>query len=196
MTEPSSSTTAAAHNPLLKMALETGPVVLFFIANAKLDIFYATAVLMVSVLVSLGASWYLTRRIPVMPLVTAVMVLVFGGLTLYLHDDQFIKLKPTIVNCLFGTMLLGGLAFGTSFLETVMGESLQMDHKGWKILTFRWGIFFFVLAGLNELVWRTQTTDFWVSFKLFGIMPLTLLFALSQAPLMMKHGLKGDDQAP
>jgi intracellular septation protein len=177
---------------LRKFALELGPLALFFVANYKFGIFTATAVLMAAVLLSLAASLWLTRRLPIMPVVTAVAVLIFGSLTLVLHDDLFIKLKPTIVNCIFGGVLLGGLAFNRPLMPMVFDSVFQLDDAGWRKLTFRWGVFFFVLAGLNEIVWRTQTNDFWVSFKVFGIMPLTILFAMTQVPVIMKHELKRD----
>lgn len=174
-------------NPALKLTLEMGPLALFFFTNYKFGIFPATGVLMAGVVVALAASYVLTRRLPVMPMVTAVAVLVFGGLTFYFNDDHFIKLKPTIVNTIFGTILLGGLALGKPLLPLVFDSVLKLTPEGWRKLTFRWGLFFFVLAILNEIVWRTQTNDFWVSFKVFGIMPLTLLFTLTQVPLIMKH---------
>jgi intracellular septation protein len=177
-------------NPLLKLALEMGPLVVFFLANQRAGIFIATGVFMAAVLISLAVSYALTRHLPIMPMVTAVVVLVFGGLTLWLQDDHFIKLKPTIVNSLFGVVLLGGLAFGRPLLPVVLDTVFQLDAEGWRKLTFRWGLFFFVLAAVNEVVWRTQTTDFWVNFKVFGIMPLTLAFALSQTPLILRHELK------
>ncbi len=180
-------------NPLLKLGLELGPLVLFFIANAKFGIYPATGVLMVSVVVALILSWLLTRHVPVMPLVTAVAVLVFGGLTFLFQDELFIKLKPTIVNSLFGTVLLVGLAMGKPLLPVVLDSVMRLTDAGWRILTLRWGLFFFVLAGLNEIVWRTQSTDFWVTFKVFGTMPITLVFALAQVPLILKHELKEPD---
>jgi len=179
-------------NPAVKLALEMGPLVLFFIVNAKFGIFPATGVLMAGVLVALVASWALTRHVPIMPLVTAVAVVFFGTLTLLLHDETFIKLKPTIVNSLFGAALLGGLAFGKPLLPIVLDSVLKLTEAGWRALTLRWGLFFFFLAALNEAVWRTQSNDFWVNFKVFGTMPLTILFALSQVPLIMKHELKPD----
>jgi intracellular septation protein len=177
-------------NPILKLALEMGPLVIFFLANQRAGIFIATGVFMAAVLVSLAVSYALTRHLPIMPMVTAVVVLVFGGLTLWLQDDHFIKLKPTIVNSLFGVVLLGGLAFGRPLLPVVLDTVFQLDDAGWRKLTFRWGLFFFALAAINEIVWRTQTTDFWVNFKVFGIMPLTLAFALSQTPLILRHEVK------
>ena len=178
---------AAKLNPALKLALEMGPLALFFFANYKYGIFPATGALMAGVVIALAVSYALTKRLPVMPLVTAAAVLVFGGLTFYFNDEHFIKLKPTIVNAIFGAVLLGGLAFGKPLLPLVFDSMLKLTGEGWRKLTLRWGIFFFVLATLNEIVWRTQTTEFWVSFKVFGIMPLTLLFTLTQVPLIMRY---------
>ena len=190
MSEPVSANKPQRHH-LQKLALEMGPRVLFFIVNAKFGIFPATGVLMAAVLIALAASYMLFRRLPIMPVVTALAVTVFGGLTFYFDSDLFIKLKPTIVNSLFGAALLGGLAFGKPLLPVVLDSMLHLTEEGWRKLTLRWGVFFFVLAAINEIVWRTQTTDFWVSFKVFGVMPLTMLFAISQAPLIMRHELKG-----
>lgn len=188
---------------VIKMALELGPLVVFFIVNAKGDdilkafpalggwftqpIIFATAVFMVAMVLSLLLSWALLKRVAVMPLVTGVVVLIFGGLTLYFQDATFIKMKPTIVNALFGAVLLGGLAFGQSLLRYVFGDVYKLKPRGWLILTIRWGIFFFVLAVLNEVVWRTQTTDFWVAFKVWATMPLTVIFAMFQLPVLTKY---------
>jgi intracellular septation protein len=177
----------ATENPLIKLVLELGPLVLFFVANTRYGIFVATAVFMVAAVVSLGISWLMTRRLPVMPVISAVVVVVFGGLTLLLHDDLFIKLKPTIVNSLFGAILLIGLWYGKSLLAYVFDSAFDLTEEGWRRLTFRWGVFFFVLAAINEIVWRTQTTDFWVAFKVFGIMPLTIIFGVAQYPLLVKY---------
>ena len=173
MTEPTPTETAPAkpkrpkQNPAIKLALEMGPLVLFFLTNAKFGIFIATGVLMAGVVAALAASWLLTRHLPIMPLVTAVAVLVFGGLTFIFQDELFIKMKPTIVNSIFGSVLLIALAMGKPLLPVVLDSMMRLTELGWKILTLRWGLFFFVLAGINEVVWRTQTTDFWVSFKVF-----------------------------
>ncbi|MEL7528300.1 MAG: septation protein A [Pseudomonadota bacterium] len=191
-------------SPLLKLALELGPLGVFFLFNSRgaqiaeafpvlqiigEPIFLATAAFMVAITISLTVSLWLTRRLPIMPLVSGVVVLVFGALTLWLHDELFIKLKPTIVNCLFGSVLLGGLFFGKALLGYVFDSAFRLTDEGWRKLTFRWGIFFFVLAAINEIVWRSFSTDFWVSFKVFGIMPITLVFTLTQLPLIQKYAI-------
>ena len=174
-------------NPLVKLGLEFGPLALFFVASARSNLYVATATLMVGVVIALAASYALTGKVPTMPLVTAIAVLFFGGLTFYFDNPMFIKVKPTIVNCLFGTALLGGLAFGKPLLPILLDTAFKLDDDGWKKLTFRWGLFFFVLAALNEVVWRTQSDVFWAGFKVFGTMPITILFALAQVPLIMRH---------
>lgn len=191
-------------NPLLKLLLELGPLGVFFFANTRGEwlaeripalgalggpIFIATALFMLAMLISLAISYALTRTLPVMPFVTGIVVIVFGGLTLWLQDDTFIKMKPTIVNVLFGGVLLGGLAFGKSLLGYVFDSVFRLTDEGWRKLTFRWGLFFLVLAVLNEVVWRTASTDMWVNFKVFGIMPLTIVFTLFQLPLINRYAL-------
>jgi intracellular septation protein len=192
-------------NPVLKMVLEIGPLLVFFFANARGEwlverfpalaniggpIFVATALFMVATAIALIASWLIMRSLPIMPLVSGVVVFIFGALTLWLHDDVFIKMKPTIVNTLFGGVLLGGLFFGRSLLGYVFDSAFHLDAEGWKKLTFRWGLFFLFLAVVNEVVWRSFSTDAWVTFKVWGIMPITLLFTLSQMPLIMRHSLE------
>ena len=174
-------------NPMLKLALDIGPLVLFFAANSKFGIYAATGAFMVAVLIALAVSYALTRHIAIMPGVTAVIVLVFGGLTLILQDETFIKLKPTIIYVLFGGTLLAGLALGKPLLGLLFESVFHLTEEGWRKLTWRWAIFFLFLAVVNEVVWRTQTTDFWVSFKLFGVVPLTFLFGALQYPLLVKY---------
>jgi intracellular septation protein len=190
--------------PLPKLALEMGPLVIFFLVNsygnrwfgiaATQRLFLATGVFIIAVLVSLAVTWSLVRKLPIMPLVSAVVVTVFGGLTLVLHDELFIKLKPTIVNTLFGLVLLWGVLTGRNLLKIVLDSVFDLTEEGWRRLTWRWSLFFFVLAALNEVVWRTQTTDFWVAFKVWGIMPLTMAFALAQMPLIMRHDASAGGQ--
>lgn len=174
-------------NPFVKLALELGPLAVFFLANGRVGIFNATAVFMAAVLVSLGVSYWLMRRLPIMPVITAVVVLIFGGLTLALQDEAFIKLKPTIVNLLFAGALLVGLLLNKPLLKIVLDAVFELTPEGWRKLTLRWALFFVFLAALNEVVWRTGSTDFWVSFKVFGVMPLTFVFALAQLPLINRH---------
>jgi intracellular septation protein len=195
-------------NPLLKLVLDIGPLVVFFYANSRpalflplvgpfipadlasgerAGIFVATAVFMVAILAALAVSYALTRHLPVMPVVSAVIVLVFGSMTLILHDETFIKLKPTIIYLLFAATLGGGLLFNKPLLAMVFDSVFHLTEEGWRKLTVRWALFFVALAILNEIVWRTQSTDVWVSFKLFGFVPLTFVFAALQYPLLMKY---------
>jgi intracellular septation protein len=172
---------------LIKLALELGPLVVFFIVNSRADIFVGTAWFMGAMVLSLILSWLLLKKVAVMPLVTGVVVVIFGSLTLLLHDDTFIKMKPTIVDTLFGAVLLGGLAFRLSLLKHVFGDVYKLKPEGWTILTLRWGLFFLFLAVLNEVVWRTQSTDFWVAFKVWATMPLTIVFAALQMPVLTRY---------
>lgn len=211
---PPSSGKSAANakpevNPLLKLALELGPLVVFFLANRYGEalatefpalealggkIFIGTAFFMVAMTISIILSRLWTGHIALMPLVTFFFVLIFGGLTLWLQDETFIKMKPTIVNVIFGGALLVGLAFGKSLLAYVFDAAFQLDADGWRKLTFRWGVFFFVLAALNEVVWRNYSDDFWITFKIWGIMPLTFVFMLAQFPLLQRHALEAESE--
>ena len=174
-------------NQWLRLGLEAGPLIIFFVINSRAGILPATAAFMVATVIALSVNWWKERRLPAMPLIVGVFVLIFGGLTLALDDDFFIKLKPTIVNALFALALFTGLALRKNLLKIILQAALQLEDEGWRKLTWRWAWFFVVLAALNEVVWRTQTTDFWVSFKLFGILPLTLVFSALQLPLIMRY---------
>jgi intracellular septation protein len=199
-------------NPLLKLALDLGPLLLFFFANSKpalfepflrpiipdavasgerAGIFVATAVFMVAILVALAVSYALLRRLPVMALVSAVVVVVFGGLTLALQDELFIKLKPTIIYLLFAATLAGGILFRKPLLAMVFDQMFHLTEEGWRKLTVRWTLFFLALAILNEIVWRTQSTDTWVAFKVFGVTTITFAFAALQYPLLVKYDASG-----
>jgi len=174
-------------NPLLKLVLDLGPLALFFFANSRYGIFVATGTFMVAVLAALAVSYAMTQTPPIMPVVTAIIVVVFGGLTLVLHDATFIKVKPTIIYALFGAVLLGGLFFNKPLLGVVFDSLFHLTEEGWRKLTLRWAIFFFALAVLNEIVWRNTSTNIWVDFKVFGVMPLTLVFGALQYPLLQKY---------
>ena len=183
-------------NPALKLALDLGPLLVFFWANSHFGIFAATGAFMAAIVIALAVSYALTHHLPMMPLVTAIVVVVFGTLTLVLHDELFIKLKPTIIYVLFGGILLGGLAFGRSLLGVVFDSVFHLTEEGWRRLTLRWALFFLVLAVLNEIVRLTQTTDFWVHFKVFGVVPLTFLFAAAQYPLLTKFAAPAPAENP
>ena len=172
---------------LLKLLAEVGPLTVFFIANLKFGIFEATAAFMIAVALALPLAWYVERRLPVLPLIGAVMVGVFGTLTLVLQDETFIKLKPTIVNVMFALILVGGVLFDRPLLKWLLGSVLALDPAGWRKLTLRWAVFFLALAVLNEIVWRGTSTDIWINFKVFVVMPLTLIFSVAQFPLIRRH---------
>jgi intracellular septation protein len=177
-------------HPLFKLATELGPLIVFFVANAKFHLFVATGAFMVAVVIAMVASYVVTRHVPMMAIVTAIVVIVFGTLTLVLHDETFIKVKPTIVYTLFAGVLGGGLLFGRSFIAIMFDQMFNLTPLGWRMLTLRWTLWFFAMAGLNEIIWRTQSTDFWVAFKAFGMVPLTMLFAVAQMPLVKRYHLE------
>ncbi|MGI8569434.1 MAG: septation protein A [Methylocella sp.] len=182
-------TVRARRRPLLPPSVLSG-------ANAGL--FTATLVLMAAVAVALAVSFVATRRLPAVPLMTAALVLVFGALTLYLQDATFIKMKPTVLYAGFGVALIGGLAMNKPVLPIIFDSAMALTERGWRLLTLRWGGFFFALALLNEIVWRTQSNDAWVVFKFPGIFILILLFSVAQLPLIMRHKLPDEEaeQAP
>lgn len=176
----------------LRPTVEYGPIAVFFLAYVIWGLFPATAALIAATVVGVGLALLVERRVPMMPLLTAVVVGVFGGLTLWLNDETFIKMKPTIIQGLFAVVLLGGLAMNRPFLKMLLGSALQIDDHGWSRLTVRWALFFIAMAVANEAVWRTQSTDFWVAYKVFGILGLTLVFAVAQTPLILRHRLTED----
>lgn len=189
-------------HPMLKLALEIGPLLVFFFGNLRGEwlvakfpalsaiggpLLIATALFMVATVISLIISKIVFHHLPVMPFVSGIVVMIFGSLSIWLQDETFIKMKPTIVNSLFGVTLLVGLMFGKSLLGYVFNAAFQLDEAGWKKLTLRWGIFFLFLAVLNEVVWRNFSDAVWVNFKVWGTMPITIAFTLAQMPLIMRH---------
>jgi intracellular septation protein len=175
-------------NPQIRrLFLDLGPLFLFFLAFQFAGIFAATFIFMIAVLAALALGWHLEKRLSPIPVITAILVMIFGGLTLYLRNDVFIKMKPTVLYTIFGLTLLGGLFYDRLFIKYVFREAFELTERGWRGLTWRWGIFFLVLAGLNEAVWRNASTAAWVSFKVWGIMSLIFLFALAQTPFLLKH---------
>jgi intracellular septation protein len=180
-------------NPSLKLALDLGPLLVFFGVNAWLGIFWATGTFMAAMVASLAVTYALSRAIAPMPVITLAFVMVFGGLTLWLRDETFIKIKPTLVYLLFSAILGGGMVFGRPLLKPLLGTMLALSATGWRRLTWRWAGFFLILAVLNEILWRNVSTDTWVAFKVFGFLPLTLVFALAQVPLIQRHEQRGKD---
>ncbi|MDM9624286.1 septation protein A [Rhizobium sp. S152] len=212
MTTESDITPSATdkHHPMLKLALELGPLLIFFFANLRGPwlvekfpalaalggpLFVATALFMAATIISLVISKVVLKHLPIMPFVSGIVVLIFGSLSIYLQDETFIKMKPTIINSLFGLTLLGGLLFGKSLLGYVFNAAFQLDAEGWRKLTVRWGVFFLFLAVLNEVVWRNFSDDTWVAFKVWGTMPITILFTLAQMPLIVKHTIAPEGEA-
>lgn len=184
-----------AQSVLAKLAVELGPLLVFFGTNAAAGIYVGTGAFMVATLLSLGFAWWRYRKVPIMPLVSAALVLTFGGLTIYLHDDTFIKLKPTIVYTLFAVLLVAGLVMRRPVLQALFGPVFNLTEQGWRKLSLRWAVFFVAMAVLNEYVWRNFSTDIWVSFKAFGFLPITFLFAIAQVPLMQRYALPENDSS-
>ena len=203
-------TTEERHHPLLKMALEIGPLMVFFFGNLRGEwlaktfpaltavggpLLIATALFMVATVISLIVSKIVFKHLPIMPFVSGIVVLVFGGLSIWLQDETFIKMKPTIINTLFGVVLLGGLALRKNPLKLLLGDAVKMPEEGWRKLTLNYGLFFLTLAAINEVVWRTQPDDIWVVFRFPGLLILSVLFSFAQVPLMMKYA-KTDEPPP
>jgi intracellular septation protein len=181
--------TAASPALPMKLAIELGPLLVFFGTNAAAGIYVGTAAFMVATLIALAVAGFRYHKVAVMPLVSGAVVLVFGGLTLYLQDETFIKLKPTIVYLMFAIVLVAGLMLRKPVLELLLGTVFSLTDQGWRKLTLRWAGFFIAMAIVNELVRRNLSTDAWVSFKAFGFLPLTFLFAALQVPLMQHYGI-------
>lgn len=171
----------------MRLFLDFFPLAAFFIAFKLGGLMVATAALMVCSLISLAITYLKDRKIALNPLISGIVITIFGGLTLALHDDAFIKMKPTLVNLLFAAILIGGLAMKKPLLKPLLDSALQLSDRGWKLLSLRWALFFIFLAGLNECIWRNFPLDFWVNFKVFGMLPLTLIFMACQYPLILRH---------
>ena len=173
-----------------KLLIDIGPLGVFFYFYSKNGLQASILPLMIATVIAVLFSYILEKKIPIMPTVGAAIVLIFGGLTIYFDNDIFFKMKPTIINLLFAGILYGGIIFKKSLLKYLLGAALQLEEKGWKILTQRWVGFFIALAILNEIIWRTQSTDIWVNFKVFGILPITFIFTMIQFPLIKKYQIE------
>jgi intracellular septation protein len=190
--EPSRAVRPPEGNPVVKLLIDLGPLLVFFLTYAKAGIFWATGLLMAATVVALVLSRVLLGRFALAPAVTAVLVVVFGGLTFLLDDPSFIKIKPTIINLLFAGILGFGVVTGRPLLKMFMGEALRLTDEGWRKMTLRWMVFFLVMAVLNEIVWRNFSEANWVNFKVFGILPLTIIFAMAQVGLIRRHEVRAD----
>jgi intracellular septation protein len=179
--------------PWLKPIVDYVPLAIFLLTYWQMGLYAATAALMVAVTIGITLSYALERTVPIMPLVTGGLVMVFGGLTLVLDDERFIKMKPTIVQALFAIIMFGGLILDKPVLKPLFGKTWQLRNEGWRKLTLRFGIFFIFAGTLNEVVWRTQTTDIWVNFKVFGLMGLTFMFMMSQVPMIQRYRILEED---
>ena len=172
---------------IYKLLIDIGPLAVFFIFYTRSGLQASILPLMIATVIAVLFSYILEKKIPIMPTVGAGIVLIFGGLTIYFDNEVFIKMKPTIINLIFAIILYGGMLVKKPLLKILLGAALRLEEEGWRILTYRWIGFFIALAALNEIVWRTQTTDIWVNFKVFGILPITFIFTMTQFPLIKKH---------
>tara|TARA_A100001015_G_scaffold25903_1_gene29133 strand:- start:190 stop:729 length:540 start_codon:yes stop_codon:yes gene_type:complete len=173
-----------------KLLIDIGPLAVFFIFYTRSGLQASILPFMVATVIAVLFSYILEKKIPIMPTVGAGIVLLFGGLTIYFDNDVFFKMKPTIINVLFAVILYGGILINKPLLKYLLGAALKLEEEGWKILTQRWIGFFVALAVLNEIVWRTQSTDVWVNFKVFGILPITFIFTMTQFPLIKKYQIE------
>ena len=176
--------------PILKLLIDIGPLAIFFIFYTRSGLQEAILPLMIATVIAVIISYILEKKIPIMPTMGASIVLIFGGLTIYFNDETFIKMKPTIINAVFAVILYGGIILKKPLLKYLLGAALKLEEQGWKILTQRWIAFFIALAIINEIVWRTQSTDIWVNFKVFGILPITFIFTMTQFPLIKKYQIE------
>lgn len=182
-------------NPQLRRSVvDFGPLLLFFVAYRVFDLYVATATVMMAAVAAAGLGFFLDRKLHPVPLITAIIVLVFGGLTLYLNNEMFIKMKPTMIYTLFGGVLLGGLWFNRPFVKHVFGTALVLSDRSWHVLTWRFGLFFLAMAVINELIWRNFSNDIWVNYHVFGAIALTLLFSLGQVPFLLKHQIEKESE--
>ena len=176
--------------PIYKILIDIGPLAVFFIFYTKSGLQASILPLMIATVIAVLFSYILEKKIPIMPTVGAGIVLIFGGLTIYFDNEVFIKMKPTIINLVFAVILYGGMLIKKSLLKILLGAALKLEEEGWRILTYRWIAFFIALAILNEIVWRTQSTDIWVNFKVFAILPITFIFTMTQFPLIKKYQIE------
>ena len=175
---------------IYKLLIDIGPLAVFFIFYSRSGLQASILPFMVATVIAVLFSYILEKKIPIMPTVGAAIVLIFGGLTIYFDNEVFFKMKPTIINILFAAILYGGILINKPLLKYLLGAALKLQEIGWKILTQRWIGFFIALAILNEIVWRTQSTDIWVNFKVFGILPITFIFTMTQFPLIKKYQIE------
>ena len=173
-----------------KLLIDIGPLAVFFIFYSRGDLKSAIIPFMIATIISVLFSYIMEKKIPVMPTVGAFIILIFGGFTIYFDNEIFFKMKPTIINLLFALILYGGMIVKKPLLKFLLGAAIKLEDEGWKILTQRWISFFIALAVLNEIVWRTQSTDIWVNFKVFGILPITFIFTMTQFPLIKKYQIE------
>lgn len=188
-----------SHNSLSKFLCDYLPLIVFFgfykFSNTENPLITATIYMVITTLIALSISYVLTRKISMMALTSAIVLAIFGGLTVIFKDETFIKIKPTIINLLFAAILLYGYFTRKTFLSYLLGEQLKMRDEAWLSLSLRWALFFIFLAALNEVIWRLTSTDFWVQFKVFGMMPLSILFTLTQIPYMMREVKKEEEKS-
>ncbi len=176
--------------PIYKILIDIGPLAVFFIFYTRSGLQASILPLMIATVIAVLFSYILEKKIPIMPTVGAGIVLIFGGLTIYFDNEVFIKMKPTIINLVFAVILYGGMLIKKPLLKILLGAALKLEEEGWRILTYRWIGFFIALAILNEIVWRTQSTDIWVNFKVFAILPITFIFTMTQFPLIKKYQIE------